>query len=200
MNMKCKYLILSVCAWALFFTGFTIPTSYAQSESSEAGKTITKEVTCWWSFNKESGNSVLDEIQQKKDSVYGPIEYVPGVYGNAIKLDGFRTYIKRDQNNSNNLAGAFTVESWIALASYPWSWSPMIDCSYERIKGFFFGIDSEGHVGFKIAAGNSWHEATTEMNIPLREWTHVAAVFEPDKKVTLFINGKEAASAAIKGN
>jgi len=200
MNMKCKYLILSVCAWALFFTGFTIPTSYAQSESSEAGKTITGEVICWWSFNKKSEHFVFDEIQQKKDSVYGSVEYVPGVYGNAIKLDGFRTYIKRDQNNSSKPAGAFTVESWIALASYPWSWSPMIDCSYERIKGFFFGIDSEGHVGFKIAAGSSWYEATTQKKISLRKWTHVAAVFEPDKKISLFINGKEATSIDIKGN
>jgi hypothetical protein len=199
MNMKCKYLILSVCGWALFFNGIAIPTSYAQSELSEAGKTITKEVTCWWSFDKDSENSVLDEIGRKKDSVYGSVEYVPGIHGNAIKLDGFRSYIKREQN-SVKPEGAFTVESWIALASYPWSWAPVLDCSYERIKGFFFGIDSEGHVSFRIAAGNSWLEATTEMNIPLRKWTHVAAVFEPDRKISLFINGKEAAGVDIKGN
>jgi len=197
--MKFNYLILPFCGWALFFTGFTIPSFYAQSESSEPGKTTTKEVICWWTFNEESDHFVFDKIQQKKDSVYGSFEYVRGVHGNAIKLDGFHTYIKRNEFNSHDLNGAFTVESWIALASYPWSWSPVVDCSFERIKGFFFGIDSEGHVGFKIAAGNSWHEATTGMNIPLREWTHVAAVFEPDKKISIFINGKEATVVDIKG-
>jgi hypothetical protein len=191
--MKCEYLILPVCGWALFFTGFTISSSYAQAELSET------ENICWWSFNTESENSVLDEVQQQKDSIYGSIEYVPGIYGNAIKLDGFRSYIKRDKN-SCKLPGAFTVESWIALASYPWSWAPVIDCSYAKIKGFFFGIDPEGHVGFKIAAGSSWHETATEMKIPLREWTHVVAVFEPDKRISLFINGKEAATVDIKGN
>ncbi|MCD6564979.1 MAG: LamG domain-containing protein [Bacteroidales bacterium] len=192
--MKFKYLILPICGWILFFTGLTLQSSYAQPESSKTEK------ICWWSFDTESKNFVFDEVQQKKDSVFGSFEYVPGIYGNAIKMDGFRTYIKRDQNNSNNLVGAFTVESWIALASYPWFWSPVIDCSYERLKGFFFGIDPEGHVGFKIGAGSSWNEATTEMNIQLRKWTHIAAVFEPDKKISLFINGKEAATVDIKGN
>ncbi|RLG44495.1 MAG: hypothetical protein DRN81_04500, partial [Thermoproteota archaeon] len=177
----------------MFFAGFSIPLSYAQSESSETEK------ICWWSFNKDSEKSVLDEIAQKKDSVYGGIEYVPGVSGRAIKLDGFRSYIKRGEN-SVKPEGGFTVESWVALASYPWSWSPVVDCSYPRIKGFFFGIDREGHIGFRIAAGSSWYEAATLKNIPLRKWTHIAAVFEPNKKVTLFINGKEAASVKVKGH
>jgi hypothetical protein len=192
--MKCTCVILVVYGWAVLFTGFAIPSSYAQSESSKT------ENICWWSFDKDSGHSVLDEIQQKKDSVYGNYEYVPGPRGNAIKLDGFRTFIKRDQHSSSRPAGAFTVESWIALASYPWSWSPVVDCSYPKIKGFFFGIDPEGHVGFKIAAGSSWYEATSAKKIPLKYWTHVAAVFEPNKKISLFINGKEAASAKIIGH
>ena len=200
MYKEFKYLILQVCGWALIFTCFAIPSSYAQSESSGTGKSNTDDVICWWRFNKESEHFVIDEIQQKKDSLYGSFEYVPGIYGNAIKLDGFRTYIKRDQNNLNSLTGAFTVEAWIALASYPWSWSPVLDCSSGRLKGFFFGIDPEGRVGFKIGAGSSWFEAATELNVPLRKWTHVAAVFEPDRKISLFINGKEAAAVDIKGD
>ena len=198
--MKFSSLILIVCGCALFFTNFKMPSFYIQSEPSEPVKNSTGKIICWWSFNEESGHFVFDKIQQKKDSVFGSFEYVPGIYGNAIKLDGFRTYIKRDHFSSNSLDGEFTVESWIALASYPWSWSPVLDCSYERIKGFFFGIDSEGHVGFKVASGNSWYEVTTKMNIPLREWTHIAAVFKPGTKITIFINGQETASADINGN
>jgi len=55
-------------------------------------------------------------------------------------------------------------------------------------------------VGFKAGAGNTWLEATTDMNIPLSEWTHVATVFEPGNKISIFINGKKAASVDIKGN
>ena len=188
------YIIPWFCVWVLFSSDFAMPSCYANPEFSE------REEICWWSFDEDSENSVLDQSRQVKDLVYGNHAYVPGIHGKAIKLDGFRTYIKRDHYNSAKPAAAFTVESWVALASYPWSWSPVVDCSYPKIKGFFLGIDREGHVGFRIAAGSSWYEAVTVKKLPLRAWTHVAAVFEPDKKITLFINGREAAVAHIKGN
>ncbi|MCF7975922.1 MAG: LamG domain-containing protein [Phycisphaerae bacterium] len=193
MNRNLNNFVLLICVWAVFFAGLVIPSSQAQTESSATEK------ICWWSFDRESEQAVLDEIQQKKDAVYGHYEYVPGVKGHAIKLDGFRTYIRRDRHDSTRPAGAFTVEAWIALASYPWSWSPVVDCSTPKVKGFFFGIDQEGRVGFQIAAGSSWYEAATEQTIPLKQWTHVAAVFEPDKRISLFINGKETGAAAIQG-
>jgi len=101
LNRQMKYinLIQWICSWILFFTCLTITSSYAQSVSSETIKSDTSEMVSWWSFDAEKGHSVYDNIQQKKDSIYGSFEYVPGIDGSAIKLDGFRTYIKRDQNN-----------------------------------------------------------------------------------------------------
>jgi len=184
----------------MFCACLTTLSSYAQSGSSESGKTKGDEVISWWSFNEERENIVFDEVQQEKGTIYGKFEYVPGIYGNAIKLDGFRTYIKSNSDELRSLSDAFTVESWVALASYPWSWAPVIDGSYEKMNGFFLGIDPEGHVGFKLGVGSSWFEITSEMKIPLRKWAHIAAVFEPDQKISLFINGKEAAAASVKGN
>ncbi|OQX54224.1 MAG: hypothetical protein B5M54_05550 [Candidatus Aminicenantes bacterium 4484_214] len=155
----------------------------------------------WWSFDKDTGRDVFDEVGQKKGSINGNFEYVPGLIGKAIKLDGFRTYITRKIDLSDNLEGAFTVESWVALASYPWSWAPVIDCTYPEGIGFFFGIDQVGYVGFKVAAGDSWYyEATSMVKIPLNQWTHLAATFEPDNKIEVFINGNKVAEENVKGN
>jgi hypothetical protein len=184
--------ILQACGRALIVLGITVTSSLARPEPSEYGN------ISWWSFDKDSGDGVSDAVGGKSDTVHGGVEYVPGVVGNAVKLDGFRSYIKRDAN-SVKPEGGFTIESWVALASYPWSWSPVVDCSYPKTKGFFFGIDREGHIGFKIAAGTSWYEVASLKNIPLREWTHIAAVFEPNKKITVLINGEVVASTPIKG-
>ena len=153
-----------------------------------------------WSFDNQSGRLLLDESRQKKDTVFGNFEFVPGVSGKALKLDGFRTYVQRKMKAADNPEGAFTVEGWIALASYPWSWAPVMDCTYPERQGFFFGVDQEGHIRFKIAAGNSWYEATTKRKIPLQKWTHLAGVFEPDQKISVFIDGQEAATAETEGN
>ncbi len=199
MSKISKNFIQSVCGCVFFISALFTTSSYAQL-TTIAQKPINGQAVNWWTFNAESGHFVFDTIQQKRDSLYGNFEYVPGISGKAIKLDGFRTYIRRNPNNSTSLTGAFTVESWIALASFPWSWAPVVDCSYPEVKGFFLGIDPDGRIGFKIAAGSSWYEATSQKKIALRDWTHLAAVFEPDKKISLFINGILAASTDIKGN
>ncbi|MCP4452135.1 MAG: LamG domain-containing protein [Planctomycetes bacterium] len=194
MNTPRKFAIVTLCVWPVFLFSLAMPTCCARAEA------FGTEPIYWWSFDQDGEKSVLDQIQKKKDPVYGNHAYVPGVQGKAIKLDGFRTYIRRDRDGSEPPAGAFTVESWIALASYPWSWSPVVDCSTPKIKGFFLGVDPTGHVGFKMAAGSAWYEAITEETLSLRTWTHVAAVFEPNQEITVFINGKEAAVANVKGH
>jgi len=158
-------LIFSGWIWAIGLSVLVSP-AIAQATSSGTFKSTSGELISSWTFDAEDGRHSFDEIKQKKDSIYGSFEYVPGVSGNAIKLDGFRTFIKRDRYDLSNLKSAFTVEAWIALASYPWSWAPVIDCSFERLKGFFFGIGPEGNVGFMTGAGNTWHELITDMSIP----------------------------------
>ena len=200
MNKRTTYLILQVCFWVFLFMGCPTFSFYAQADASTAGKSHPDGIICWWRFNNKTDHYAMDEIQWQKDMIYGNFQFVPGVDGHAIKLDGFRTYIKSDKNSLNNLSGPFTVEAWIALASYPWSWAPIIDCSSGRRNGFFFGIDQEGHAGFKIGAGSSWYEAVSERKIPLRKWTHVAAIFESNRRIGLFINGKKAVVVDIKGD
>ena len=198
MRIKFSYLCL------LFCFGLMVLSLSSISSEAQGKKVIEKindeKIIAWWSFDKDTGSNVFDEIKQKRSSVYGNFEYVPGVKGKAIKLDGFRTYITRKIDFLNNPEGAFTVESWVALATYPWSWAPVIDCTYPEKTGFFLGIDQEGHVGFKIAAGNSWYKATSMAKIPLNQWIHIAATFVPNTKIEVFINGQKVAEENIKGN
>jgi len=109
MTVKYMRLLLSACgcAWLLAVS----PSSQAQSESSESSAAVAEEVASWWSFDDDSGSLVLDAAERKEDPVHGPVEYVPGVRGKAVKLDGFRTHVRRESHNAARPAGAFTVES-----------------------------------------------------------------------------------------
>jgi len=122
------------------------------------------------------------------------------VRGTALKLDGFRTHVRSERSIALGPSDAFTVEGWIALASYPWSWAPLVDDSDPGVRGFSLGIDPEGRVGFELAAGDSWFRAASDPVVPLRRWTHVAAVFEPDRRISVLVDGQEVATAPIRGD
>jgi hypothetical protein len=174
---------------------FSLTCANEKSKNEEVNKTVLVQ----WSFDNDVSGYANSGPVNSKDSIYGKSAYVPGVKGNALSFDGFRTYIKSSGLDQQNLANEFTVESWIAPAMYPWSQSPVFDCTDIRGRGFFFGIDELGRVVFKVAAGNSWYETRSEAAIPLRKWSHIAAVFKTDEQISIFINGENVASADVTG-
>jgi hypothetical protein len=152
-----------------------------------------------WSFDEDIPGYAINNLTESRDSIYGKSGRVAGIKGKALSFDGFRTYVKTSWFNQQDMTGAFTIESWVAPAMYPWSQSPVFDCTDQRMKGFFFGIDEIGRVVFRIAAGSSWYEVRSDATLPLRKWSHIAAAYKADSQITLFINGENAASVNIEG-
>ncbi len=186
----------------LLFMGlvvFILPVKLTAQALNKNNNVADDQIFSYWSFDNDTTGYTFDRVGEKHDPLYGNYEYVTGIIGKGIKLDGFRTFARRERMSTEGITAAFTVEAWIAPAAYPWFWSPILDCSEHEIRGFFFGIDNLGHVGFKIAAGNGWYEAISEEDIPLREWTHLAAVYKADDKIVVYINGEEMSSVDIKG-
>ena len=96
-------------------------------------------LVCHWSF---------DSAPDKGSDTYaGNSEAVPGVCGRALKLDGYTACVERTLGDGRRFDGGLTVEAWIALAGYPWQWSPIADGSRNELTGFFFGINHEGMWG-----------------------------------------------------
>lgn len=153
-----------------------------------------------WSFDQDEAGSVKDAIQGSQDKTFGPIAYVEGVRGSAIKLDGFRSYIQKEKFPHADFSGGFMLDAWVALPAYPWSWTPIIDCSQNELQGFFFGIGPDGEFALDIGIGNNFHQVRTKPVVPLQTWTHLAASFEPGKGVRLYVNGNLVEKTSIEGN
>jgi hypothetical protein len=94
---------------------------------------------------------------------------------------------------------AFTFEAWIAAATYPWNWVPILAQNRGKEKGFYFGVGPQGQAGISAFVEGTWHTCETTVKIGLREWTHVAAVYDQGTGFRVFINGKQAGKLDIKG-
>ena len=73
------------------------------------------------------------------------------------------------------LDSAFTLEAWVALAAYPWSWCPVVSHTQENA-GYALEIGPAGEVAVKVFSGSAWRTCISRINIPVKSWTHVAGV------------------------
>lgn len=97
-----------------------------------------------------------------------------------------------------NLTGSLTVEAWI----YPRNWGEEINYGFGRV------VDRENYLLFISGQGNPFYEdnslvlflrqangsetgiSSSANSIQLNRWQHVAATFDGNETVRLFINGK----------
>ena len=130
----------------------------------------------WWHFD-DAASIGLDDAGDVLDTANGRFWAVKGVKGSAIRFDGFTSHLSRDAQQVPRVAGAFTVEAWVALGAYPWHWCPMVDHSQQPTSGYFFGVDWRGRSGLYLSALREWQGVTSKVQIPLKQgetwrWHH----------------------------
>lgn len=143
----------------------------------------------WWRFETP-----------EPASVSGGFKLVEGVSGKALRLDGFTTLITRKAAEAPALKGAFTVDAWVALATYPWNWCPILAQEKDGQAGYFFGVGPQGQFGLQLAVGGRWLSVESAQKLPLRRFVHVAAVFNEGSGVRLFLNGAPAGALEVQGS
>jgi len=152
-----------------------------------------------WTFDEGAGPTVLDNAGGLKDAIAGHFKFVPGVAGSGLKFDGYTTRVIRKGNQAPRLGDSFTMEAWIAMAALPWNWCPILSQERDGRVGYSFGIGPRGEFGLKVSVRGEWRECLSQVRIPLKKWTHVAAVFDAAGGIKLFLDGQGAGALSFQG-
>jgi len=153
-----------------------------------------------WSFEKVEGNKTIDAAARVEDTIEGTVKYTPGVRGSALNFDGFTTAIKREAAKAPAVEGNFTIEAWVALGAYPWNWCPIASQSKDRAAGYYFALGPRGQVSLQVALDGKWQICTSEdFVIPLRKWVHVTGTCDQRNGLTLYVDGRQAATLPVSG-
>ena len=166
------------------------PTVHAQSQNAVAK----------WSFNESVGVITRNSSGNADDKINGFFKRVPGVSGNALRFDGDSTSVIEPGKTLPEESKAFSIDAWIVVNTYPWNWVPIVDHRKGEEAGYLFGIDSFGHLGVQAAVDGRWQTLTSTSEIPLKQWTHVAATFQNGQGLAIFLNGKLAGQLPIRGD
>ncbi len=168
----------------------------ASAMSIAAVSAQAPQPAAWWTFDRIDAGRVADTAAGATDLVSGQYSTPPGVVGRALKLDGYTTVVTRQGGSAPTLGDSLTIESWVALAAYPWNWAPIIDDADAETRGYALEIGPRGQLRLRVAADGRWLIATSaDFAVPLRAWVHVAGRYAGARGTTVFVNGKVAGEA-----
>ena len=154
-----------------------------------------------WDFETIRNKRVIEKSTNIKDTIEGNFEWVEGVTGKGLRLDGFTTRVIRVGKDIPKPGAAFTIEAWVSLGEYPLNWCPVITTESDEVKGYRLLIGPYGQVSFETAISEQWISCTSASEImPLRKWLHIAGVYEANKVLALYVNGELVSSIPIKGS
>jgi hypothetical protein len=141
----------------------------------------------------------FDGPVQAGDSIRGFTRPVAGISGKAMRFDGETSAIIRPAAAAPKLTGAFSIEAWIAIQAYPWTWCAVVAHERDGREGFSFGIDADGRFGLDAMIGGERRAHTSKAALPLYKWNHIAAVFDPEVGIALYLNGVRAGMSPARG-
>jgi biopolymer transport protein ExbB len=123
---------------------------------------------------------------------------LPSVIGDGVRLgDSGPGGMKIAKSPSLNFTKGLTFSAWVRVnqtegSAHLFSWE-------DGSQSVVVGIDN-GHA-YCSAGSNRGQIATPKTTtMTARKWQHLAAVIEPDKQITLYLDGKETASVKFKGS
>jgi hypothetical protein len=157
-----------------------------------------------WSFDEKDGSLARDSVRGADDKITGLFKHLDGVAGEGLRFDGETTSIRRAAQDSPQITNALSVEAWVAVSTYPWNWVPIIDQSRGEEQrrgeiGYSVGIDAFGHLGLQVSVNGKFHTLVSKDPLPLKKWSHVAATFENDHGLKVYVNGQLAGELAVEG-
>jgi hypothetical protein len=152
-----------------------------------------------WNFEQVDSRKIMDQVSGISDSIEGNYKTVGGVEGKALKFDGFTTVIRRPFGKVPKLSGSFTCEAWVAAATYPWNWCPILAMERKEEAGFYFGIGPQGQAGIFASVDGVWQRLESKSKIPLRKWTHLVATFEERSGFTIYMDGNLSGQLKVSG-
>jgi hypothetical protein len=152
-------------------------------------KVIVKPVK-WWRFDEGAGEVTRETAAGDGCDIAGPMSYwKQGVSGTALAFDGYHSVVRLPADKAPAIAGAVTLEGWVALGAYPWNWTPVVQQGHEE--SYYLGIGPHGSVAMTVKVGGKLAKAESKPQLERKRWYHVAGTYDKASgTVRVFIDGK----------
>ena len=85
------------------------------------------EPVAWWKFDEGQADNTLESISRETLAVTGHKSlWREGVSGTGLQFDGYNSVITLPASKAPAISSAISLDGWVAIGAYPWSWVPII--------------------------------------------------------------------------
>jgi hypothetical protein len=114
-----------------------VPAVAGSPRKSPAGQPVL-----WMPFDEGEGDQTVETVSGAMYEIAGHKSlWRKGVSGTALQFDGYNSVIRIPASEGPKPVSGITLEGWVAIGAYPWSWVPIIQqCDdvpeeIERVEG-----------------------------------------------------------------
>ncbi|MEA3500748.1 MAG: LamG-like jellyroll fold domain-containing protein [Candidatus Marinimicrobia bacterium] len=169
--------------------------SFIAGEEDEGNGDESAGLVSFWNFNENSGSVAKDSVGDNNGVIYGA-SWTTGINGSALEFFGKGERLEVDNSNSLNIDGnQITLSTWFKLSEIKNAGGLIFKNSQ-----YFLKINNQGKISFVLYIP-SWSEISTDWGDRITDtnWHHVAGVYD-GVEMKIYLDGKEFASQAVKGN
>jgi len=99
----------------------------AAVKGSPVKTNIPGNPVAWWKFDEAQGDSATESVGGSKSPIQGHKSlWKKGVSGTALQFDGYNSEIRVPASRAPGISSGLTLEGWVAIGAYPWSWTPIV--------------------------------------------------------------------------
>jgi hypothetical protein len=123
------------------------------------------------------------------------------VTNNALNFDGTNDYVAVTNSNLSNVSNAVTIEAWVKITGTQNGeiFSRNINSLTSTAVSYALRYRG-GKLILHVGNGSNHYGFTSEDNLLLNEWIHVAGTFESGNIGHLYVNGQEVANQVSSTN
>ncbi|MGK7393559.1 MAG: GH32 C-terminal domain-containing protein [Candidatus Cyclobacteriaceae bacterium M3_2C_046] len=146
----------------------------------------------YWPLDETNGQVTWEKISGNEYAVtnnYDQPEWVPGVEGNALRLDGFSTWASGDFTMPAD-TNSLTITAWIATEAYPTETAVIINQQQGK-QGFGLEIGKYGHLALVLRTPDQIYSAWLPVVMPKYQWNLISARIDRQKdQISVGLNGR----------
>jgi sucrose-6-phosphate hydrolase SacC (GH32 family) len=147
-----------------------------------------------FSFEEESTAAMaLDSVSMQQYPVanhFGRPERIEGVIGNALRLDGYSTWITLLPFNASALSQQMSIEAWYATESFNYQPASIVSQQTSNA-GFSLSVARFGNLVLEFYADEVHYQFTTQQSISKYAWHHIAATIDLEAAAAkIYVNGQ----------